>query len=554
MHGAPTDPPSLRRSTLGTGTTEVYRSEIIFYLNGSRQSAAGDALQLTLADWLRRDRRLVGTKVMCNEGDCGACSVLIGRPDATDSNRLQYRAVDACIALLFQLDRCHVVTVEGLTTPHISTRHVPHNELTAIQRAMVDCHGSQCGFCTPGFIMAMHAMVAANQPLNDDTMRYGLSGNLCRCTGYVQILAAGRRAAEEISDKSSQDSRLGDRFDEPAMIADFHSLGRLPIQTAGQYQTLIPQTIAQACQFRAAHRTATCVAGGTDYGVLRNHHRLSAGDVIYLGQIDLKHPTTQPIESSESSNGSPDNDQNAVQTDCGFQEIRIQAKSLTIGAGATWTAIERAVAGTVPEYHHLLTRFGSPQVRNMGTIGGNLASGSPIADAVPFHLVLDTVLELASIRGLRLVRLEDFYQGYRDTILEPDELIVRIHTRLPTKNERLRLFKVSKRRDMDISTVTFAMLANIADDTIVEAKVAVGGVGPQVMRIAPAEAFMRGKSWTLETLRAAGRIVRENVTPRTDVRGGADYRCQLAENLMVKSYYPAESSVDHLAVRSDNEE
>jgi len=524
MHATPTDPPSLRRSTLGAGGAEVYRSEIIFYLNGSRQSATGDVLQLTLAHWLRRERGLVGTKVMCNEGDCGACSVLIGRPDATDSNRLQYQAVDACIAFLFQLDRCHVVTVEGLTLSHVSTSHIPHNELTAIQRAMVDCHGSQCGFCTPGFIMAMHAMVEANQPLDDDAMRYGLSGNLCRCTGYVQILAAGRRAAEEISDLAAANDRLGDRFDEPAMIADFHSLGSLPIQTAGQYQTFIPQTIAQACQFRAAHRTAICVAGGTDYGVFRNHHRLSAGDVIYLGQID-----------------------------CGFQEIRITAKSLTIGAGATWTAIERAVAGTVPEYHHLLTRFGSPQVRNMGTIGGNLASGSPIADSVPFHLVLDTVLELASIRGRRLVRLEDFYQGYRKTILEPDELIVRIQTRLPTKNERLRLFKVSKRRDMDISTVTFAMLANIANDTIVEAKVAVGGIGPQVMRIAPAEAFMRGKPWTPETLRAAGRIVRQHVTPWTDVRGGADYRRQLAENLMVKSYYPAESSVDHPAVRSHDE-
>jgi len=549
MHGAPTDPPSPIRSTSDDLSAQAHRAEIVFYLNGDRQTACGDTLHLTLAHWLRKLRGLVGTKVMCNEGDCGACSVLIGRPDATQSTRLHYQAVDACIAFLFQLDQCHVITVEGLTR----SQNVTYKGLTAIQRAMVECHGSQCGFCTPGFIMTMHAMVEANQSLNEDTMRYGLSGNLCRCTGYVQILEAGLQAAEEISDKSSQNSRLGDRFDEPAMIADFHWLGALPIQTAGQYQTFIPKTIAQACQFRDAHRTAICVAGGTDYGVLRNHHRLSASDVIYLGQIDLKHPATQPIESSESFNGSPDNDRNAVQTECGFQEIRITAKTLTIGAGATWTAIERAVAGTVPEYHHLLTRFGSPQVRNMGTIGGNLASGSPIADSVPFHLVLDTELELASIRGRRLVRLEDFYQGYRKTILEPDELIVRIHTRLPTKNERLRLFKVSKRRDMDISTVTFAMLANVANDKIIDAKVAVGGVGPQVMRIVPAEAFMRGKPWTPETLRAAGRIVRQHVTPWTDVRGGADYRCQLAENLMIKSYYPAESPVDHPAAWSHDE-
>jgi xanthine dehydrogenase small subunit len=189
----------------------------------------------------------------------------------------------------------------------------------------------------------------------------------------------------------------------------------------------------------------------------------------------------------------------------------------------------------------------------MGTIGGNLASGSPIADSVPFHLVLDTVLELASVRGHRLVRLEDFYKGYRQTVLEPDELIVSIQTRLPNVNERLRLFKISKRRDMDISTVTFAILVNIANDRIVDAKVAVGGVGPQVMRMAPAEAFLRGKEWSPDTLRAAGLMMRQQITPWTDVRGGADYRRQLVENLMVKSYYPAEPSVTVAESRGHDE-
>lgn len=533
MHDAPTEPPSLIGSTPGDLSTQTHRSEIVFYLNGKRQTSCGDTLHQTLAHWLRKHLGLVGTKVMCNEGDCGACSVLVGRPDSSQSTRMQYQAVDACITFLFQLDRCHVVTVEGLTR----SQNITHDNLTAIQRAMVDCHGSQCGFCTPGFIMAMHAIVEADQPLDDETMRYGLSGNLCRCTGYVQILEAGRRAAEETSSKTARNTRLCDQFDEPAMIADFQSLGSLPIQSTGQYQTFIPQTIAQACQFRALRPAAICVAGATDYGVLRNHHRLSASDVIYLGQID-------------SYNGPIDTDR--LQSECRFQDVVVTPNALIIGAGANWSAIERAVADAVPEYHSILTRFGSPQVRNMGTIGGNLASGSPIADSVPFHLLLDTELELASVRGRRLVRLEDFYQGYRKTVLEPDELIVRILTRLPAENEILRLFKVSKRRDMDISTVTFALLANMANDQIVDAKVAVGGVGPQVMRIAPAEAFLRGKPWSPETLRAAGRILRQHVTPWTDVRGGADYRCQLVENLMEKSFYSAETFVtDHGARVSD---
>lgn len=260
--------------------------------------------------------------------------------------------------------------------------------------------------------------------------------------------------------------------------------------------------------------------------------------MIYLGQVDSN---DRPAET--------DHDQPRV----GFQDIVVNDERLTIGGGATWTAIERAVAEISPQYHHILTRFGSPQIRNVGTIGGNLASGSPIADSVPFHLVLDTELELASVRGHRFVRLEDFYKGYRQTVLEPDELIVSIQTRLPKENERLRLFKISKRRDMDISTVTFAILANIANDRIVDAKVAVGGVGPQVMRMAPAEAFLRGKAWAPDTLRAAGRMMRQQITPWTDVRGGADYRRQLVENLMVKSYYPSEPTVIAAEVRGHDE-
>ena len=528
MHGAPIDPLSPVRST------------IVFYLNGKRQTASGDTLQLTLAHWLRRHRGLVGTKVMCTEGDCGACSVLVGRPITAAATHLRYQAIDACIAFLFQIDRCHVVTVEGLATSRNADGNGANNDLTAIQRSMVDCHGSQCGFCTPGFIMTMHAMVEADQRLDDDTMRYGLSGNLCRCTGYVQILEAGRRAAEQIASAPAQQKiRLADRFDEAAMTADFRSLGSSPIESDGPHRTFIPQTTRQACEYRAAYPNAICVAGGTDYGVLRNHHRLAASDVIYLGQIDSNnHP-------SESNN---------AQRRVGFQDIVVSDGRLTIGGGATWSAIERAVAEIAPQYHHILTRFGSPQIRNMGTIGGNLASGSPIADSVPFHLVLDTELELASVRGCRRVRLEDFYQGYRQTVLMPDELIVSIQTRLPKKSERLRLFKISKRRDMDISTVTFAILANIANDQIVDAKVAVGGVGPQVMRMAPAEAFLRGKAWSPETLRAAGRMMRQQITPWTDVRGGANYRRQLVENLMVKSYYPFGSYVIADTVRGHDEQ
>jgi xanthine dehydrogenase small subunit len=497
------------------------REHVVFYLNGKRETVGGDEVRRPLAEWLRERRGLVGTKIVCNEGDCGACSVLVGRVGNADSTRIEYRPIDSCIAFLFQLDRTHVVTVEGLSE---------RGCLSPVQQAMVDCHGSQCGFCTPGFVMAMQGMVESGEPIDDASLRYGLSGNLCRCTGYVQIIEAGRQVARQMADSGKSDGEsafasltVRARYDESAILEDFVSLGESPVLAREDYETFIPRSILQACRYRTQHPDAVLVAGGTDYGVLRNHHRIGPTDVMFLGGIG----------GGRFCDGQESNE-------CGFDEIRVNQETLVIGGGVDWTAIERAVEHLIPAYHQILTRFGSPQIRNAGTIGGNLASGSPIADSVPLHLVLDTELELASVAGVRRIALEDFYIDYRKTALAADELIIRVHTRLPAADEVLRLFKISKRRDMDISTVTFALLAKRSGDRIVDAKVAIGGVGPKVVRVARAEAFLRGRRWDEATLRQAGRLARESITPLTDVRGGADYRSLLAENLMAACYYDDE--------------
>lgn len=514
------------------------RDHVVFYLNGKREAVGGDEVRKPLAEWLRESRGLVGTKIVCNEGDCGACSVLIGRVGKTDSARLHYRPIDSCIAFLFQLDQAHVVTVEGLGE---------RGRLSPVQQAMVDCHGSQCGFCTPGFVMAMQGMVESGQPIDDASLRYGLSGNLCRCTGYVQIIEAGLQVARRVADSAESDGESTDesalasftvrgRYDESAILDDFRSLGESPVLARDVYETFIPRTIRQACRYRAKHPDAVLVAGGTDYGVLRNHHRIGPSDVMFLGGIGGGR-----FCDGRSENGQSDVGQESHE--CGFDEIRVTQETLVIGGGVNWTEIERAVERVIPAYHQILTRFGSPQIRNVGTIGGNLASGSPIADSVPLHLVLDTELELASVAGLRRIRLEDFYVDYRKTALAADELIIRVHTRLPAADEVLRLFKISKRRDMDISTVTFALLAKRSGDKIIDAKVAIGGVGPRVVRVARAEAFLRGRRWDEATLRQAGRLARETITPWTDVRGGADYRSRLAENLMAACYDDDEPAV-----------
>lgn len=482
----------MQDSNLDRASFPLFRDHLVFYLNGKRFVINDEKASMTLADWLRQCQAKVGTKIVCNEGDCGACSVLIGKVDASGA-KIQYRAIDSCIAFLFQLDRTHVVTVEGLSVDGM---------LSPIQDAMVQCHGSQCGFCTPGFVTTMHGMVEASQPLDDASLRYGLSGNLCRCTGYLQILQAGKSIG------SSSVAMLSEVYPDEPMLRDFAAVGDAPISILTANHTIAaPSTIEEAVRFLADHPQATIISGATDYGVLHHHGRTKANDLLCLNNIQ------------------------------GLGEIAVKDGILVIGALATWIDIEQAVKATLPEYHKILIRFGSPQIRQMGTIGGNIASGSPIADSVPMHMVLDSEIELISVRGTRRIALRDFYLGYRQTATQPDELISAIHTPLPKSNERLKLYKISKRSDMDISTLTFAIWAKVDADTIRDTRIAVGGVGPTVMRMKKSEQWLIGKPWSEETFRWVGQIAKDEVSPWTDVRGSAAYRTALAENLFVKCFH-----------------
>jgi xanthine dehydrogenase small subunit len=474
------------------------RDHVICYLNGKRCEVRGEDAMLTLADWLRLKQGKTGTKIVCNEGDCGACSVLVGRLTSQGDSpekphRLEYRSIDSCIAFVFQLDCTHVVTVEGLCVD---------GTLSPIQEAIVNCHGSQCGFCTPGFVTTMHGLVEAEKPLNDTTLRYGLSGNLCRCTGYVQILQAGT------SVDAASVARLSELYPDDTMAQPLVNASDQPLLISDDKRTLyVPRTIAEALAYRAKHPRASIVAGATDYGVLHNHGCIETGDLLCLTHVD------------------------------GMSDIDIRDGMLSIGALACWTDIEDAIETLLPDYHHILTRFGSPQIRQMGTIGGNLASGSPIADSVPLHLLLDAELELASVNGTRRLPLRDFYLGYRNTALRDDELIVRVHTPLPRENESIKLYKISKRRDMDISTLTFAIWVRHEDEVIDDVRIVVGGVGPMVMRLGKSEAILKGKPWNVSSFTAAAETAAHEVSPWTDVRGGAEYRIALTRNLLIKSFF-----------------
>jgi xanthine dehydrogenase small subunit len=418
--------------------------------------------------------------------------VLAGRQGESKA-RFDYQAVDACITYLFQLDQAHIVTVESLGTP---------DRLSPIQSAMVNCHGSQCGFCTPGFVATMHGMVEAGVPFDSSRLRYELSGNLCRCTGYSSILHAG------CSIDVSKCESIAGRYPAQPMIDDFKSLGPDSIELQTTNGTIfIAKKLKDALAFRSSHPQAAIVAGATDWGVLRNHGKISRSDCLCLANVT------------------------------GLSRIKHADGILSIGAGATWFQIETAVKDLVPEYYEVLARFGSPQIRKAGTIGGNLAGGSPIADSVPFHLAMDAEIELANTTGKRRVKLEEFYVGYRKTILRENELIVAVHTPLPKADEQIRLYKTSKRRDMDISTATFAMWIKHDEEKISAARVFLGGVGPMVLRMRHAEQCLMNEPFVEDTFRRAGRAARSAIQPWSDVRGSERFRLQLAENFLMKSYY-----------------
>ncbi|WP_425399305.1 xanthine dehydrogenase small subunit [Aeoliella sp.] len=488
------------------------RDSIVLYVNGTRREVGTDAALETLADYLRLcyhppdDERLTGTKIACAEGDCGACTVLVGTPDS-DSTSVVYQSVDACIAFVFQMDGRHVVTVEGLRQA---------GGLTGIQQAMVDCHGSQCGFCTPGFVMAMHGMVeeqqaaSKTQHLDEEDVRLGLSGNLCRCTGYLQILQAA--IGVDLSTAELMDTL----FDSKAMLQELAKLHEQSVCIAPRRDkrlVAVPRSLDDLLEVRAKYLDARLVAGATDLGVQHNHGRYQPEQVIATGQVPA------------------------------MRTVGIDGDELVCGGAATWSEIDEVIADRLPEFHQVLLRFGSPQVRHFGTLAGNLANASPIADSIPFLMVAESTLTLASRRGARQLPIGEFYQGYKQIDLAADEVISEVRTPLPSSDVAIKLYKISKRRDMDISTVTAAFWFELDGDQITGVRVAVGGVGPTVVRLPKAEQVMSGAPLTLATFQLAGSIARGLVQPISDVRGTAGYRSQLVENLFTKCYFDLSTSL-----------
>ena len=466
------------------------RDHVCTAINGRPIELRGAAAFTSLSDLLRRDHGLTGTKIVCAEGDCGSCTVLLGRPDG---DRFDYRAVCSCILYGGQLDGCHVVTVEGLKYD---------GQPNPVQAAMVQCQGTQCGFCTPGFVATMCGAFEADRQLPAERLRRELTGNLCRCTGYESILSAGAAVDR------SQLRGMNQLYPPGGLLPTLGEAATSAVELQhGDWTFAKPVTVEDAVRFRVEHPDCLIVAGGTDLGVQLNKGHRPFGNVLSLGGI------------------------------AELAELSADVGGITAGATVTLSRLERLVAEHVPAVAEMLAYFGGPTIKNAGTVGGNIGTGSPIGDTLPGWMVLDAEVELAGPAGRRRrINLNDFYTGYRRNVMGADEIIVRLHVPRPAAGDVFKLYKVSKRRDLDISTFSAAVLLRLDGDDIADARLAYGGVAATVVRLPRTEAALRGRPATEATFDAAAEIAAEEVKPISDVRGSADYRRRLAGNVLRRFY------------------
>lgn len=444
----------------------------------------------TVLDYLRLDEHRTGTKEGCAEGDCGACSVVVARPDGRGG--LDYRAVNACIQPLGTLDGAHVITVEDLAAPD--------GTLHPVQQAMVDCHGSQCGFCTPGFVMSLFAAWKRGElsGLDDQGIDEVLAGNLCRCTGYAPIVRAARQAAGNTAP---------DRFEAGATLARLTALDDgedLTLSLDGTRHFHAPASAAALAALLERHPQATLVAGATDVGLWLTKHLKRPDPLIWTGRA-------RDLAAITEADG-----------------------SLTIGAAATYSDALDRLAAHWPDFAATVRRIGSTQIRNAGTIGGNIANGSPIGDTPPMLIALKARLTLRRGEMRRVLPLEDFFIDYGRQDRQPGEFVEAVSIPLPGPDLVFKAYKVSKRFDQDISAVMAGFALEIRDGVVTDARLAYGGMAGTPKRGRKAEAALIGQPLTEATVAAARVALAEDFTPLSDMRASAAYRLTVAQNMLTR--------------------
>lgn len=487
---------------MAVADTPAFRNSIRFILDGEVIEITGVDPNRTVLQFLREDLVRTGTKEGCAEGDCGACTVVIADIDAS-GNRLATRAVNSCIQFLPTLDGKELVTVESLGGAE--------RALHPAQSAMIECHGSQCGFCTPGFVMSLFALYKNNAQPSRRDIDEALAGNLCRCTGYTPIVdAALAMYADESGADGWQAQRAGGPVssDEQARLHKLRELATDEVLCAEGHgrRFFAPQTVEQLARLVAENPSATLLAGGTDIGLWVTKQQRNLDVLIYTGNVT------------------------------GLDEMVVADGYLDIGAAISLTDAMPLIIAHYPMLEELFVRFASPPIRNAGTLGGNIANGSPIGDSMPVLMVLGTKLVLNAGGQRRTVALEDFYLQYQVNDLQAGEFLERIHIPLPDDGEQVQSYKVSKRFDQDISAVCGAYRLRLDGNDVREIKIAYGGMAAIPARALHCERTLLGKEWSEGSVDQAMAALDQDFTPISDMRSSDEYRQQVCKNLLKRFY------------------
>jgi xanthine dehydrogenase small subunit len=519
FHDAPS-PASGPHHPTRHATAMTTQQPVRFFFRGQVHEVRDAHPTRTVLEWLREDARCTGTKEGCNEGDCGACTVAVGElaPGAA-ADGLALATVNACIRFLPTLNGKALFTVEDLKAiPAAGSTGC--GGLHPAQQALVDCHGSQCGFCTPGFTMSLwnvyeHHQAHGTRPSRQQ-LAHDLSGNLCRCTGYRPILDAGEQMFDlpacrlDTTPAVAALQALRQQAENPSGEG-FHCSAPHPGDAAGGRRDhfFAPTTLQALAALCEARPTARLLAGSTDIGLWVNKQFRDVGDLIYVGNMEaLKAIETRP----------PDGDGGVT---------------LHIGAAASLEAAWAALADRVPSLTEVWLRFASPPIRHAGTLGGNVANGSPIGDAPPVLMALDAEVELRRGEHVRRIPLCDFYVGYMKNQLQAGEFLQGIVVPLRAMEERqVRAYKVSKRFDSDISALCAGLSLRLDGEVVAEVRLAFGGMAGTVKRAAQAEDALLGRAWTQPAVDDAKAALALDFQPLSDLRAGSSYRMQVAQNLL----------------------
>ena len=478
--------------------SKISAQTLRFVRRGQTVALGNVAPDRTLLEVLREDLQLTATKEGCGEGDCGACTVVLAQ---AVNGQLQYQAINSCIRLAHSVDGMAVFTAEDLSAPTLKAGASP--DLHPCQEAMVQCHGSQCGFCTPGFVMSLFGMYqnsGGGQGITREQAQVDLSGNLCRCTGYRPILDAAEKMG-------SLPLPAGCGVDEAATVA---ALKALKPRQKGNESYLRPTTLAALLQARSAHPKAQVVAGCTDVG-------------LWVTKLHKRFERVLDVTAAHE-----------------LQRVETYPHHIAIGAAVNLTDAYAALVKERPQLQTFSQRFAGLPVRNSGTLGGNVANGSPIGDSMPLLIALGASVVLMRWKKTaaggeiahRELRLEDLYTGYRTNVMRPDELLCWIKVPRPDNKAFMRVYKISKRFDDDISAVCLAIQMTLKDGTVQQVSIGAGGVAATPARARQTEAALLGQPWNADTVMAASAALRAEFQPISDMRASAAYRQTVLGNLL----------------------